>query len=41
MVLAGGWPRSDWNYLRFHNCFGAEFRHHSENLYELVLKKVR
>ena len=39
IVPAQGWPRSDWKYLQFHNCFGAEFRHHSQNLYELVLKK--
>ena len=27
--------------IRFNHCFGAEFRHHSENLYELILKKFR
>ena len=31
--------RSAWNYLQFHNCFGAEFRSHSENLYELVMTR--
>ena len=33
------WPRSAWKYHQFHNCFGAEFRPHSENLYELVVKR--
>ena len=39
MVPAQQWPRSAWKYLQFHNCFGAEFRPHSENLYELVMKR--
>ena len=39
MILAQEWPRSTWKYLHFHNCFGAEFRPHSENLYELVMKR--
>ena len=39
MIPAQEWPRSAWKYLHFHNCFGAEFRPHSENLYELVMKR--
>lgn len=39
MIPAQEWPSSAWKYLQPHNCFGADFRHHSENLYELVLKK--
>ena len=39
MVPAQQWPSSAWKYLHFHNCFGAEFRPHSENLYELVMKR--
>ena len=39
VVPAQEWPRSVWKYLQFHNCFGAEFRLHSENLYELVMKR--
>lgn len=39
MIPAQEWRRSAWRYLQFHNCFGAEFRHHSENLHELVLKR--
>ena len=38
MVPAQEWRRSAWKYLQLHNCFGADFRHHSENLYELTLK---
>ena len=39
MIPAQEWPRSAWKYLHFHNCFGAEFRPHSGNLYELVMKR--
>ena len=39
MVPAQEWPKSAWRYLHFHNCFGAEFRPHSENLYEMIMKK--
>lgn len=39
MVPAQEWRRSAWKYLQFHDCFGAEFRPHSENLYELVYKR--
>ena len=39
MVPKQEWPRLAWKYLHFHNCFGAEFRSHSENLYELVMMR--
>ena len=39
MIPEQEWPRSAWKYLQFHSCFGAEFRSHSENLYELVMKR--
>ena len=39
MVPTQEWPRWAWRYLQFHNCFGAELRAHSENLYELVYKR--
>ena len=39
MIPAQEWPSSAWKYLQFHNCFGAEFRPHSENLYELIMKR--
>ena len=38
MVPTYEWSRLAWKYLQFHNCFGAEFRPHSENLYEPVMK---
>ena len=39
MVPAQEWRRSAWKYLQFHNCFGAEFRLHAENSYELIYKR--
>ena len=39
MIPAQEWSRSAWKYLHFHNCFSAEFRTHSESLYELVMKR--
>ena len=39
MIPAQEWPKSAWRYLQFHNCIGAEFRFHSENLYELIMKR--
>ena len=39
MIPANGCPKFDWNYMLFNNCFGADFRHQSGNMYEMVLNK--